>query len=245
MDRPNKRTRDRGRTADYPRLLGGALCLDFVNTIDGRLSEAPEEFINGYESVVGWAFHVGAIHSPERDGLLKWIAAHRAAGRMIYERAIALREAMYRVFRAIAHGEPPSRGELLRIIEEYRLGLACAELEREGVSWSWTWGCEDEPSHPLWSAAASAVELLVRGDLSRLKECTGANDCGWLFYDASRNHSRRWCSMEGCGSRVKMRRMYARSLVARPAGVSPAHPEPASSSRLRAHQAHARRGAKA
>jgi predicted RNA-binding Zn ribbon-like protein len=163
---------------------------------------------------------------------------------MIYERAIALREAMYRAFRAIAHGEAPSGADLLQVAEEYRLGLACAELKRERVSWSWTWGCEDEPSHPLWSAAASGVELLVHGDPSRLKECTGANDCGWLFYDASRNRSRRWCSMEGCGSRVKMRRMYARGIAARPAAVSPAHPGRASSSRLRSYKVHASRGAK-
>ena len=43
-----------------------------------------------------------------------------------------------------------------------------------------------------------------------VKECPGAGDCGWLFYDTSRNGARRWCSMEGCGSGVKMRRHYAR-----------------------------------
>ncbi|MGH3132366.1 MAG: CGNR zinc finger domain-containing protein [Gaiellaceae bacterium] len=46
--------------------------------------------------------------------------------------------------------------------------------------------------------------------MDRVKECPGAGDCGWLFYDTSRNGTRRWCSMEGCGSRVKMRRQYAR-----------------------------------
>jgi len=44
----------------------------------------------------------------------------------------------------------------------------------------------------------------------RVRQCPGANDCGWLFYDTSRNGSRRWCSMEGCGSRVKMRQQYAK-----------------------------------
>jgi predicted RNA-binding Zn ribbon-like protein len=58
--------------------------------------------------------------------------------------------------------------------------------------------------------ARSAVELHTDGDQRRVRECPGAGDCGWLFYDTSRNGSRRWCSMEGCGSRVKMRRHYAR-----------------------------------
>jgi predicted RNA-binding Zn ribbon-like protein len=63
---------------------------------------------------------------------------------------------------------------------------------------------------PLWLIAQSAVELLTEGELRRIKQCPGAGDCGWLFYDTSRNGTRRWCSMEGCGSRVKMRRQYAR-----------------------------------
>jgi predicted RNA-binding Zn ribbon-like protein len=54
----------------------------------------------------------------------------------------------------------------------------------------------------------SAIALLTTDDLSRVHQCPGANDCGWLFYDISKNGSRRWCSMEGCGSRVKMRQQY-------------------------------------
>jgi predicted RNA-binding Zn ribbon-like protein len=49
--------------------------------------------------------------------------------------------------------------------------------------------------------AASAVDLLSVGELSRVKECPGPGDCGWLFYDTSRNGTRRWRSMDGCGSR--------------------------------------------
>ena len=67
-----------------------------------------------------------------------------------------------------------------------------------------------ELGRPLWLVAESAADLLTDGTLGRIKECPGAGDCGWLFYDTSRNGRRRWCGMEGCGSRVKMRRHYAR-----------------------------------
>ncbi|WP_129790204.1 CGNR zinc finger domain-containing protein [Promicromonospora panici] len=43
------------------------------------------------------------------------------------------------------------------------------------------------------------------GDWERLKVCA-RDTCRWAFYDASRNHARRWCSMSGCGNYVKMRR---------------------------------------
>jgi predicted RNA-binding Zn ribbon-like protein len=56
--------------------------------------------------------------------------------------------------------------------------------------------------------AADAVALLADpAVLARLKRCPG-RDCGWLFLDASGR--RRWCSMDSCGSREKMRRLYAR-----------------------------------
>jgi hypothetical protein len=43
------------------------------------------------------------------------------------------------------------------------------------------------------------------GDWERLKVCA-RDTCRWAYYDASRNHARRWCSMSGCGNYVKMRR---------------------------------------
>jgi hypothetical protein len=43
------------------------------------------------------------------------------------------------------------------------------------------------------------------GDGERLKVCA-RDTCRWAYYDASRNHARRWCSMSGCGNYVKMRR---------------------------------------
>jgi predicted RNA-binding Zn ribbon-like protein len=57
--------------------------------------------------------------------------------------------------------------------------------------------------------ARSAAELLTSETLSRVRECGGAT-CTWLFLDASRNRSRRWCSMESCGNRAKARRHYRR-----------------------------------
>ncbi len=78
---------------------------------------------------------------------------------------------------------------------------------------------------PLWAIASSAVEVLTRDELGQIKECTGTNDCGWLFYDTSKNASRRWCSMEGCDSRVKMRRWYARRRTTPlPGDAHPDHP---------------------
>jgi predicted RNA-binding Zn ribbon-like protein len=56
--------------------------------------------------------------------------------------------------------------------------------------------------------AIVATEML--GDRwSRLKVCPGV-ECGWAFYDHSRNRSGRWCSMSICGGRAKARAHYRR-----------------------------------
>jgi predicted RNA-binding Zn ribbon-like protein len=55
--------------------------------------------------------------------------------------------------------------------------------------------------------AVAAVDLLRSGPLDRISVCDA---CPWLFLDTSRNHSRRWCSMEDCGARAKMRRYRAK-----------------------------------
>lgn len=56
----------------------------------------------------------------------------------------------------------------------------------------------------LAEIVAAVAKARIRGTWPRLKICP-ADDCRWAFYDASRNRSRRWCSMEVCGNRNKVR----------------------------------------
>jgi predicted RNA-binding Zn ribbon-like protein len=63
---------------------------------------------------------------------------------------------------------------------------------------------------PLLSRVAAAVaEALVAGTWSRLKACEAA-DCLWAYYDRSPAGRGRWCSMQVCGARAKMRRYRAK-----------------------------------
>ncbi|MDN3023029.1 CGNR zinc finger domain-containing protein [Streptomyces sp. S.PB5] len=65
-------------------------------------------------------------------------------------------------------------------------------------------------AHPLHSRVATAVaEALVAGTWLRLKACQAA-DCHWAYYDRSPAGRGRWCSMQVCGARAKMRRYRAR-----------------------------------
>ncbi len=57
---------------------------------------------------------------------------------------------------------------------------------------------------------AALFAAMADEDWSRLKLC-GSETCRWAFYDRSRNHSSRWCTMASCGNRQKARRFRQRS----------------------------------
>ncbi|MFJ7334997.1 CGNR zinc finger domain-containing protein [Streptomyces sp. NPDC101110] len=66
--------------------------------------------------------------------------------------------------------------------------------------------------HCLHARVAAAVaEALVAGTWTRLKACEAA-DCHWAYYDRSPAGRGRWCSMQVCGARAKMRRYRAKEV---------------------------------
>jgi predicted RNA-binding Zn ribbon-like protein len=199
---------------DFPRLLGGRLCLDFADTIEDPRGEAVD-FLHDYDDLVRWSRYAGALDEP-----LDLAEADPDGARAVFQRALRLRAAIDATFRAIARGHDPSPDDLRLLQGEYLDAAGLAVLAREDDRFGWSWQGRRDLRAVLWPIVSSALELLTEGDLTRVRECPGTDDCGWLFYDDSRNRTRRWCSMEGCGSRAKMRRYYARSRRTRRPGVS-------------------------
>jgi predicted RNA-binding Zn ribbon-like protein len=76
---------------------------------------------------------------------------------------------------------------------------------------------EPQPEEPIAAAIGRIVGVvftaIADGTFARLKACPG-RDCGWAFYDLSKNRSARWCSMAICGSREKVRAHRARRVTA-------------------------------
>jgi predicted RNA-binding Zn ribbon-like protein len=61
---------------------------------------------------------------------------------------------------------------------------------------------------------AEVVRAEAEGTWARLKACRN-EDCGWAFYDASKNRSGTWCDMDVCGARHKMRAYRRRKSASR------------------------------
>jgi predicted RNA-binding Zn ribbon-like protein len=209
--RQNQSRPKQGRDPDLPRLLGERLCLDFANSVEVPLSDAPQEFLHDYGDLVRWGRHVGLLSDDQVAELLDNAALRPAVAAETFARALALRAAIDHVFHAVAGDMEPDAPDLATLEREHLQALAHAHLAPTGTGFAWTW--PDAPSHldsVLWPIAWSALDLLTNGDLNRVKDCHGPGGCGWLFYDTSKNASRRWCSMEGCGTHVKMARYRAR-----------------------------------
>lgn len=196
-------------------LLGGRLCLDFANTVSGLRGTDERDHLTDYAALVSWARQAGAVDEARARALLALARKQPAAAEAVFREAIPLREAIHRVFRAFAQEQEPARADLELVSGALGRALSHRRIRRGGSCCALGWDeGGDELDAMLWPVVASAAELLVSGEqLSLLRVCglheTG--ECGWLFLDETRNHTRRWCSMKDCGNRAKARRHYQRA----------------------------------
>ncbi|HEY6805318.1 MAG TPA: ABATE domain-containing protein [Pyrinomonadaceae bacterium] len=203
------------------KLVGGQLCLDFVNTVDGRKSYSTRansvsannvlgDKLENYFDLVEWSRHAGIITTPESRRLIEEGRRQASEAGKVFARAIALREALYRVFKLVMAHRPPQNVDLDTVNDELQRARSHERLIRadDGFTWEWT-GAATALDRMLWSIAHSGAEYLTSGDFSRLREC-GSEECGWLFEDTSKNRSRQWCHMQDCGNLEKVRRFRAR-----------------------------------
>jgi predicted RNA-binding Zn ribbon-like protein len=187
-------------------LIGGRLCLDFVNTVSWRGTDEPRDHFDTFADLVRWAEHAGALPRRRARAVRRIARSHPRQAQRALTRARALRDAMHRIMVAWKKATVP------RACDRALLN-GCAP-PRKGIDWRrgevvWSTGASPGLESVLWPIVWSAADLLIGGERRRLRSC-GSRVCGWLFYDESRGNRRRWCSMSDCGNRAKARRFYAR-----------------------------------
>jgi predicted RNA-binding Zn ribbon-like protein len=187
-------------------LIGGALCLDFCNTISWRTSPEPVDRLGDHDGLVRWSVHAGALPAAPLE------PRDRGEAAAAFDRAARLRAHLVASFEAIAAGREPGVGDLDACRIAFVDAVAAASLPRPGADLEWPDGAD----RPLWPIAVSAWSLLTAPRRPRVRMCAGTG-CGWLFIDDSRNASRRWCSGDDCGRRERVRRHRARRAARREA----------------------------
>ena len=200
--------------------IGGATCLDFVNTLAWATGDNPVDHLRSYRDLVDWACQAGLLAADARPRLAERASAMPDLADDMLARAITLREAIRHITTAVIAHEAASESSLTVLNGELSAALSRSVLDQAspGVfGWSGNWchdGGEIDLGYPLWPVARSAAEVLTSSRLDRVKICQGPR-CGWMFVDESRNGSRRWCDSRDCGNRERVRRHYARRRTSR------------------------------
>jgi len=186
------------------------LCLEFTKTVAWAPRDSQGETIPTYADFLNWAHEAGAVDEATARELRAAGDSHPDEAEAVLRRAHAARALIYRVFRTVGDGgEPPPEG--IEGLNDLLAGIAGKRRLRKtaaGFAWGWRWE-PDRLDLPLALAIWSAAELLTAPEYERVRHCA-ADDCGWLFIDASPNRSRRWCDMADCGNRAKARRFRRR-----------------------------------
>jgi predicted RNA-binding Zn ribbon-like protein len=168
----------------------------------GSTTPAEVELVRSFVNTIDYEDGTEQLGSPA--GLHDWMVAHDrlSAGTEVttadLDRAVRLRDGLRSALTSHHDGEPDEEALL-------ELDEVCAELPLRAVcSADGLAPCGTGIEGALAEIAAAAATARIKGSWARLKICP-ADDCGWAFYDVSRNRSRRWCSMEVCGNRNKVR----------------------------------------
>ena len=196
------------RDAGSIKLLGGSLCLDFVNTIHCYGCTDIGEYLNTYKDLVAWSRHVGTINAGEAKALSRRAERQPAEAKSVHERAVQLREAIYHIFTMTLEDQAEAK-EDLAIFNDYLAGalMQSAIVKTDDGFSLETTGNKKNLDWMLNPVIRSAADLMVSNEFKRVKKCADPT-CGWLFLDTSRNRSRRWCDMRDCGNRAKANRFY-------------------------------------
>lgn len=192
-------------------LSGGHTALDFTNTISRREDPAASrDDLTHYGRLVSWGVQAGLLKPKDGERLRSEARERPKAAAAALRRAIAIREAMFSLFVAIARGEKPDAGALEVVNAALPGALSALRVGPDRDGFAWRFAHDDTDLAPLLAPVVrAAAELLTSGELPRIREC-GSDTCFWLFLDRSKNGTRRWCDMKVCGNRAKARRHYQR-----------------------------------
>jgi len=180
--------------------IAGEFCLDICNTFDHLHTPPESDLFSDRAMVLRWAKVAGVLPANNKNFPL--------ADERFYKKLLGTRALLFKVFIPFTHAALPSKSDLDSLNTLVQEKNAKVKIILDGKRFSSIFDTEDTFEKIEFEAIHGASELLLSIIPGRLKQCEG---CGWLFYDRSRTHARRWCTMELCGNRAKARRHYERS----------------------------------
>jgi predicted RNA-binding Zn ribbon-like protein len=190
-------------------LVGGHPALDFINTVHDWTVSAPHDYLSAFADAIRFGEAAGLLTRADHSRL------RRRTAHIELTRLRELRALLKRTFQMQLSGLAPSNADLRKLSANlaeatHATRLIAAPRTRRSLQVPIRREITVERAGDALlrlRIAESAVALLVSDAILRVKSCP---TCGWFFLDLSKNRSRRWCSMDACGSVAKARRYYRR-----------------------------------
>jgi predicted RNA-binding Zn ribbon-like protein len=183
--------------------IGNHVGLDFLNTeaVDDRGDRL--ELLNRWDDLLTWAETAGLVGSDVVDACRSTSDRH---ARRSLQWARKLRASARGVLDPDGHDHAGSADTLAATVAEVPVRLTYRpDATPGGLPLTTT-----DPVDTLHLALAVAVLDAARLDRSRIRRCEG-DRCVLVYYDTSKNRSRRWCTMTVCGNRAKAAAHYERT----------------------------------
>jgi predicted RNA-binding Zn ribbon-like protein len=188
--------------------IGNNLCLDFVNTevIDNG---ERVDLMKDFSSFVSWSRQAGLLSADQASSILK--KGSGVSGSRAYKEAAEFRRALREIVQLLAEKRRPDIQSIEPINRVLKYTAGWNEIVPAGKGFEKRFHMDFEnPAHLLVPVAESAAALLTNRERILIRKCKNPN-CILYFFDSSKNHSRRWCSMTECGNRAKASSYYRRS----------------------------------
>jgi predicted RNA-binding Zn ribbon-like protein len=187
---------------------GDHAALNFINTLDERLSAAPLERLSSYAALVSFVHQAGLFDRKVAAELVRYDGQPTALRTLAA--AIAFRETVYRLLCSWNQRTLPAPAEMTAFNAAIVDALSHSRLTLSLKGAARTWDCPLSVQRPIWELGVAVDNLFRDGQFARVRKCE-ASDCGTFFIDRSNPGRRRWCSMSNCGNRNKVRRFRRRA----------------------------------
>ena len=189
--------------------IGNNLALDLANTLAADSDGLDVDLIGSFDDLIDWALEAQILD--RRRAAEAKRRTDKALRSSLIRQTKELRTSLKSMAAASAAGKAIPNAAIERINSVLAQKDGHYEIVRTPDGFKSRSNIRYENARDLMlTVAESAMQLLRYGDLNRIRECDNPA-CVLYFYDTSKRHGRKWCSMNVCGNRAKAAAFYDRS----------------------------------
>lgn len=188
--------------------VGNNLSLDFINTKIAQNGQ-PKDLIENFTDLAAWTVAMDLLEKASAEKLIiQWNDSSEVAEAFL--QAIEFRGVLHEMYGNLTNGKKVGKQAIAAINRHIQNQNGAIEIKQTENGFEKLFRTDFRvPSQLLAPVAESAADLLCYGNPAHIRKCENP-DCVLYFYDETKNHTRRWCSMSMCGNRAKAAAFYQR-----------------------------------